>query len=108
MKRKPYAIESGIPVPSVRHASRVQIYPFPRMKIGDSFLVPGTAEMVFAKTVNRNDLTAAQRKARAKYSTVMSAACKFARHHKEYKFCARSVEGGVRVWRIAPKGGNQQ
>lgn len=70
-----YEIEKGIPVfPRGK-------YPFSRMEIGDSFLVPAED-------------------GGAKVRKVRSAACEFARR-KSVKFTCLSVNGGLRIWRTA-------
>ncbi len=65
-------IDKGIPVPA-RHNR----YPWDRMKIGDSF---------FVKNADKHN--------------VSSAASLRGRHYGE-KYTCRSIDGGVRVWRIA-------
>jgi hypothetical protein len=66
-----FEIEKGVP----RQAPNVK-YPFADMQVGDSFLVPrGTARIVAS-------------------AAVWAAARGYG------KFSCRTVEGGVRVWRI--------
>ncbi|MCH8137233.1 MAG: hypothetical protein IIB77_14755 [Proteobacteria bacterium] len=67
-------IEERIKMPS-RPGNRK--YPFPDMKIGDSFFVKLRA-MVSART----------------------AACAFAKRHPEFRFSTGIVDGGLRIWRV--------
>ena len=71
-----YKIERGIPLPSKSPLSRAYRYPFPAMKIGDSFLAIGKD----IKTVGPSMYMAA--------------------HRLGQKYTARSCKEGVRVWRI--------
>ena len=70
-----YKIESGIPKPG--WASHKCIYPFGDMKVGDSFLV--TVEDA---------------------GKVSSAASKYGALHKK-RFSTRTVDGGIRIWRVS-------
>lgn len=70
-------IEKGIPVPETRGV--LAKYPFSSMEVGDSFFVAAS---------DTGDL-----------SHVRSAASWNAKRH-EMKFCTRTVDGGVRVWRL--------
>jgi hypothetical protein len=77
-----FAIEKNIPLaPVVRKESD---YPFALLEVGDSFLVPATAE---------------------DYQRVRQHVASYAhRQHKVFKtgkYCTRKAEGGVRVWRTA-------
>ena len=68
------AIDDGIPVPEDRRsAGRTERYPFSKLKVGQSFFVPGI------KTIG---LTAVKKRT-------------------GFAFVLRQVEGGVRVWRTA-------
>ena len=69
-----FKIETGIPIPPPQTGGGR--YPWRKMKVGDSFLVPGKTQKTW------NGVSAA---------------------HKMtgFKFTVRTVEGGVRVWRIA-------
>lgn len=69
-----FEIEKGIPAPASRSK-----FPFGDMAVGDSFFVPhGNA------------------------SALSNAACSWSRYTKKpYKFSARTVDGGARIWRIA-------
>lgn len=71
-----YKIESGIPN-NPGWDSHKCIYPFGDMKVGDSFLV------------------AVEDKHR-----VRAAASKYGAFHNK-KFSTRSVEGGIRIWRVS-------
>lgn len=67
-----YAIEKNIPMPVGRGN-----YPFASMQVGDSFFVP-----------------------RMKAQTLSAAACGYQKK-LNMKYTVRTVDGGVRVWRIA-------
>ncbi len=70
-------IERGVPFPAT--APRAQLYPFHEMEVGDSFFVPDS-------TTNR----------------LGSAAHAYVRSRKPgAKFTCRTIDGGVRVWRIS-------
>lgn len=69
-----FQIEKDVPMPVSR--SR---YPFPQMKVGDSFFVPETHVP----------------------ARLMSAAISYAKRNTlAWKFAARRIDGGVRIWRI--------
>lgn len=68
-------IEKKIPIPSGR--GPYGKYPWSQMEIGDSFLIPG------------------------KKVSLVSSTMASAGRRLNKKFTARTVEGGVRVWRIA-------
>ena len=70
-------IESGIPIPAGAPASRELLYPFGQMRIGDSFLVLGGDPKIVAREIAK------------------------AKKRMQTKYCSRSVEGGMRVWRLA-------
>lgn len=70
-------IEKGVPMPKPR-AQRAK-YPWRELGVGDSFFVPGAA------------------RARCSVGAVHSAQ----RIGGGVRFTVRTVEGGVRVWRIA-------
>lgn len=73
-------IEKGIPVPVSRNLAA---YPFPKMEPGDSSLIaPKDGE--------------SQLKLRGR----VSAAVTYAKRGNEKTFCTRTVDGGIRVWRI--------
>lgn len=71
-----FKIEKGVPIITGRRANTGGKYPFEKLEIGDSFLVPN-------KTTN----------------TFGSFLSYWSRRLKR-KFISRKVEGGVRVWRI--------
>lgn len=71
-----FKVEKGIPVPAFKDAYK---YPFSNMKVGDSFFVP------------MNDPICRK---------VSYASFQYGKRHKQ-KFKIRSVDGGVRCWRIA-------
>lgn len=74
-------IETGIPVPAPRFQDAV--YPFKKMQVGESCLVPP-----------KEDETG--RALRERVSAAL------AHYHRDgsMKFCSRKVDGGIRVWRI--------
>lgn len=77
-----YEIDRGVEIPAPNiHNRNSRIYPFREMEIGDSFLVPG----------NENK--------KALQARVGSAACYYGKRNNS-RFVTRSVEGGVRVWRV--------
>lgn len=76
-----YEIEKGIEPPKGQMGRR-RSYPFPDMEIGDSFFVP----------FEEGDL-----KVKA---AVQAAATHYGKRHG-MKFATRSIEGGIRVWRLA-------
>jgi hypothetical protein len=73
-----YAIESKVPYVKISKP-RATKYPFPDMKVGDSFFVPA------------DDTKAIPR--------VRSAASLWAQRYNR-KLATRVVDGGVRVWRV--------
>ena len=70
-----YTIEKNVKIPS--HVTGRMKYPWSEMEIGDSFFIEGKH--------TRNITGAAQN---------------YGSHHN-IKFTCRTVDGGVRVWRIA-------
>ena len=70
-----YTIESGVPVPA-RINTNASKYPWGLMDVNDSFMVPN-GNVKSLRTV-----------------------CYGASKRTGMKFKARSVEGGVRVWRV--------
>jgi len=69
-------IEKGVPLPATG-TGRPSIYPWRKMDIGDSFFIPGTTTKKFAGQAGRAAIRTGRR------------------------FSTRTVDGGVRVWRIA-------
>jgi hypothetical protein len=69
-----FKIESGIPVPPGNRAN----YPFAKMKVGDSFLVPGV-----------------------KNSAAIASSVSYRKNRYGENYVCRTTEGGLRVWRIA-------
>ena len=79
MSRGPYKIEKGVEMPRPP-----QVYPWAEMEVGDSFLAPcesGEKERVGNRIRN----------AAAKFVEVRGL---------DWKFRIRSVDGGVRIWRV--------
>lgn len=72
----PIEIEKDVPLPTLR-ADRNR-YPFAEMAVGDSFLVSGERSPQKA-----------------------SSACVWTAKKDGRKYVSRTVEGGVRVWRVA-------
>lgn len=80
-------IETGIPIPDPN--ARKRVYPFPDMKVNDSFIVVVPAEPT--------DTFLARRKRKQAFLAER------ARRHGDgtgHRFTTRQVEDGVRVWRI--------
>jgi hypothetical protein len=73
-----YTIEKGVPISPQKRpgAGRKSKYPFRDMEVGDSFMEPGVAP-----------------------KAARCAACRSGRRLNK-KFMTRTVEGGVRVWRV--------
>lgn len=74
--------ERRVPMPKSRRG-RKAIYPFEKMKVGDSFLAPVTGTD--------------SRKIESKRCSIFNCA----RKHKPKRFITRVVNGGIRVWRVA-------
>lgn len=78
-----FKIEKGVPVPLGRHnRGGACKYPWNEMEPGDSFFVPGRALRNFNIVAPAN------------------------RRYAPKRFVARTVKGGVRVWRIDGLGEN--
>lgn len=72
-----FKIEDGIPIPQ---SGTINRYPWKQLAVGQSFFVPnGTRTAIGACIAGANK----------------------SKHNNGAKFSLRSVEGGVRVWRIA-------
>jgi hypothetical protein len=70
-----FRIERGVPIPARRNP-RGSMYPFAEMEIGDSFFVPdGTTKTI-------------------------SAAAQYFTKNLGRRFTVRTIDSGVRVWRI--------
>jgi hypothetical protein len=74
-----YAVERNVPYIHISKPGRPTKYPFPHLKVGDSFFVPS------------DDTKAIPR--------VRSAASIWAKTYNR-KLVTRVVDGGVRVWRV--------
>lgn len=72
-----FVIESGIPLPGPSGSRGESIYPFERMSVGDSVFIEG-----------------------AKSSGKEYAAARVCGKRKGMRFTARTVEDGVRIWRV--------
>lgn len=77
-----YAVETNrVGMPSIGNVGRKPIYPFARLlKVGQSFFVPDATDDVKASVY-----------ASSAYWT----------RKLNRKFCCRSMDGGIRVWRLA-------
>lgn len=73
-----FEIEKNVPIPNAAIESG-SVYPFEKMSVGDSSLIPSS----FAST-----------------NAVRASVNYFARK-TGFKFCTRTEDDGVRVWRIA-------
>ena len=71
-----FKIEKGVPMPDNRNYGATR-YPFRQMEVGDSLFVPGQTTATFSGVPGG-----------------------WARR-AGFKFACRTVEGGVRVWRVA-------
>ncbi len=73
-----FKIDKKIPLPDHYKTGKVSKYPFPEMKVGDSFFVPG------------------------KSTAVKAAAFNWSKRNKEgkWKFCSSARDGGMRIWRL--------
>lgn len=80
-----FTIETNIPLPARTNpnAGTNAKYPLADMLVGDSFLYPAEP----ATLADRRRLSSAL----ASYSS----------RHKDVKFAVRTVDGGLRVWRVA-------
>lgn len=76
----PYQVESSIPIP--RKQDHRRRYPFDRMQIAQSFMVPCEPQDIDALW---NTLTSCRR---------------WATYKSGFRYTMRRVTGGIRVWRI--------
>lgn len=76
-----HKIDTNIPIPSSRKDTRS--YPFKELEVGQSFLV-----------AQESDETKTQVRERT------SAAMTWAKRSLGRDFCTRTVDGGIRVWRL--------
>lgn len=84
MNSTSFAIEKGIPIVPQRNV--ISKYPFKTMEVGDSFFVPCAG--------------GDERKTMARITTAISQ-FKKAKNQSELRFSVRTVEGGLRCWRVA-------
>ena len=70
-------IETNVPVPTESGRGRRAIYPFGDMNVGDSVFIEGQAVG----------------------GSAYAAACQHGRLHGK-KFTGRTVDGGLRIWRV--------
>jgi hypothetical protein len=80
-KKVAFKVESGIPLGKLKKASK---YPFDKMKINDSFLVPSNGK----KEIN------------VRGSIANSVSIYNKSVNKKIKITIRKTEAGIRVWRI--------
>ncbi|WP_157677858.1 hypothetical protein [Burkholderia ubonensis] len=76
-----FVIEKGLPIPRAARGRRPR-YPFAKLEIGDSFFVAGKGAALLKELSN---------------------CANYHRRHHGGNFVVRSVDGGVRAWRVAPK-----
>lgn len=78
---KGFVLESGVPIPPVKRNTCAGAckYPFDELEIGEGFFLAGTSQIKFGP-----------------YISVWKR-----RNSSAKKFTVRSVEGGIRVWRVA-------
>ena len=79
-----YEVEKGIEIPKSKKGKGVTKYPFSKMEIGDSFLIPKT---------DKNS---------SSIQSIVLAACGLYRKRKNnnFKITTRIVDGDIRAWRI--------
>jgi len=77
-----FKVERGVPIPDRRHGAPGK-YPFEKMSQGDSFLLP---------VENEEDVDTVRRR-------IAAAASLYATRNGG-KFTTRTVDGGIRVWRV--------
>jgi hypothetical protein len=75
-----FKVESGIPMPTPTYGGGANVYPWNDMGIGDSFFVATDG----SKRANSRVGSAASQRSR----------------RVGHRFAVRTVEGGVRVWRV--------
>jgi len=80
-------IETGIPIPDLN--ARKRVYPFPGMKVDDSFIVVVPAEPAETFLARR----------KKKQAFIADRARRYG-DGTGHRFTTRQVENGVRVWRI--------
>lgn len=95
-----YAIDDNIPIPSRPfRKGRVSPYPYASLEVGQSFFVP--AEIEKALYTNEKEAAEAQREEyRVVANRLSGGTRRFAKRNPGYRFAVRTVEGGIRVWRI--------
>ena len=79
-----YPIDKNIPIPSERSNRLSHSCPFDEMKVGDSFFI---------------DLPVDKIEARRLRTTFSAMACA-QRKKNGHRFTSRSIDGGLRIWRI--------
>jgi hypothetical protein len=74
-----YRIEKNVPIPEGTGRGRPAKYPFAKMQVGDSFLVMGSPN---------------------EQSTAQKSAHSFAQINPKFKFVTRTLNHGLRIWRV--------
>lgn len=98
-----YAIEDNVPLPP-RARSSNPAYPFRTLKPGQSFLVPAEIDRSIYKSDAEADKAQVE-ECRKIANRLSGAKRRVEKKDPSLKFAIRTVEGGVRVWRVeAPKG----
>lgn len=77
-----YKVDAGIEPPQLRVRRK---YPWPEMKVGDSFFIP---------------VDDARQCERVRNSAKASAGQFRARHNRAFETVSRKIEGGLRIWRV--------
>jgi len=75
-----YKIEKNLQLPTKRHNK----FPFDKMEIGDSFLVP-KSEITALENMRQN---------------IYNAAAAYRTKQPDFKCSVKAVEDGIRVWRV--------
>ena len=72
-----FKLEKDIPIPAKQMRKKQSIYPFNKMEVGDSFIVP----------LN-------------KIKTMRTAIAHYKKRHPEWSYASRTLQEGFRIWRI--------
>ena len=102
MNRTEYEVEKGIEIPEhvPFHVTAKRKYPFLKMEIGDSFLVPETKGIKANSGKKISECTPKERRDKRARHRVSSAIEIFKRWHRDFDFTVRITDEGLRVWRI--------
>lgn len=97
-----FKIEDGIDVtPINRSVGEASKYPFGDMKAGQSFLVPVDVPANVTDPAEKAQVF--KEKARQLSNRLSGATRRFRKHNPSANFAVRTVEGGIRVWRLEDK-----